>query len=358
MPSVAGSVSAVTAPSGNTTVYDVHSDGTLWMQFAPGGQFDQVDANVKSVSAGTDSNGNPEAFVAHYDGSLTLLDWSASSPTTHIANGVNSVAAEGNGKALVIDYNNFLWQYDPNVWGSVLPAYGNGNPEFQGEPSQAPAPANFVLLDQDVRQATPMLDKFGCPLVADLHSDGSVRIVNPQPNYDISWYGWITIVGNQVSNVQSISSVNEGPYAAPYSPTSFLYTVSRSGDMQMWSLDSNNVPQLAHDLYNAGGAGFKDVNVDWNSGHWVATTNTGQVYHDGQLIDSGVQSAIAGSGGSFYEVKTDGSLFQWSPQPYWEEVLMYTGRTARNPWGYSWRWILTNWTLLDTNVMVNQAILG
>jgi hypothetical protein len=368
-PSAFGAVSSVTDNAGNSVTYDVHTDGTLWGNYN-GSQFIQVrgESNVRSVSAGLDSQNLANVFVVHNDSSLTeqtaqTLAYGLSG--IPIANGVKSVVAEGNGTALVIDNQNFLWQFDRRgVWD--MPLDSNGNPEFQGQPSNPLAP-DFGLMDANVKQATPIaLPGSGSvnPVVA-LHTDGSltsdtlVSVNLPGGRTGNNMLDPAIRMQNStpVTGIVSISSVTMpgSPYAK------FLYTVSSSGDLQKTELSAGVLMTVA-DYGNAGGAGFKDVNVGWNSGisntadpsvppHWVATTNTGYVVRDGQYTDGAAASAFMGPGGSFYEVYTNGTLSQWSPQAHSAWVEFWHRPDLRHPFGY-WYWaqVLTNWTYLDGNV--------
>jgi hypothetical protein len=87
-----------------------------------------------------------------------------------------------------------------------------------------------------------------------------------------------------------------------------------------------------------------DVNVNYASGTEVALTCDGHAYLNGQLqsVASGVSGAYAGPNGTFYDVTTSNSLWQYSPQAhpqYWY-----------NPVSYTWNVYWTNWTLEDSNV--------
>jgi hypothetical protein len=362
-PSIAGAVSSVTDNMGNSVMVEVHTDGTLWAQ-QNGGPLIQpyAEQNVTSVSAGTDINGQAGAFVVDSGGRLTLQNTQSLfnnygfTSTVLAQSGVKSVVAEGNGRALVIDTNGFLWQYDPkNSWSK--PVDSNGNPEFQGQPSLVPwcwgltcqAP-NFSLLDANVTQATP-LTAHGLagsfPTVVALHTDGTltsdtlqvINLPDGQTGYNVLHPAILTPNLTSVAGIVSISSVTMpgSPYA------NYLYTVSSNGDLQKNELSVGDILITDADYGNAGGAGFKDVNVGWNSGDWVATTNTYRVYRDGQLMDGGdVYSAYAGPGGSFYEVSGwSGYLIQWSPQAHSETW-------SWGDWGsYTF---MTNWTILDSNV--------
>jgi hypothetical protein len=370
-PSVFGAVSSVDI-AGNSETFDVHTDGTLWGN-VNGSQFLQVrgESNVRSVSAGLDTQGLANVFVVHNDGSLTLQNTqslASGSPGTLLANNVKSVVAEGNGKALVIDNQNFLWQFDPNG-GWDMPVDSNGNPEFQGQPSQ-PLAANFGLLDANVKQATPLKAQalFGSlNTIVALHTDGTltsdtlqrINLPGGQTGNNMLDPAILTPNLTSVAGIVSISSVTMpgSPYAK------YLYTVSSNGDLQQTELSFGDVLKTDADYGNAGGAGFKDVNVGWNSGnsnsasapvpppHWVATTKTNQSYRDGQLMDGAVASAFMGPGGSFYEVYTNGAMVQWSPQAHTAWVEFYHRPTLQHPFGY-WYWVqvLSNWTSLDGNV--------
>jgi hypothetical protein len=374
-PSLFGAVSSVTDSAGNSETYDVHTDGTLWGNFN-GGQFLQVrgETNVRSVSAGLDNSGLANVFVVHNDGQLTLQNaqtLAGGSPGALLAKGVSGATAEGNGKALIIDNQDFLWQFDPNN-GWRMPVDSNGNPEFAGQPSQ-PLAANFSLLDAHVTQATPLKAQtnaggtmdtvialhWGGTLTSDLlQRNVSTPITMNAPNGTGDNMRIIPVLGmngTAVGGIQSISSVR-----APGSPNAFyLYTVSYNGDLQRSCLTSDrmgNNPQLTWQyLGNANGVGFMDVNVGWNSNanggdDWVATTNTGQVYRDGQLMTGGPAIAFAGPGGSFYEVAPNGTVEQWSPQAHETWVWIYEPPTLNRHGGWIQVPFWTNWTQVDSNV--------
>jgi hypothetical protein len=366
-PSIAGAVSSVNDNMGNSMTLDVHQNGTLWSNFN-GGQFIQVQSegnDVKSVSAGMDISGQADAFVVHNDGRLMQLtaktiNGSLTLQTMQLANNVKSVVAEGNGTALVIDNQNFLWQYNIDLnqkWD--LPVDMNMNERFQGQTSAAqalqingslPMGASFSLLDANVSQATLLKDaEVGNDKVIALHTDGTLTSdLAPTQNSDGTLQ--ITPIAQGIASISSV--IARGNQFA-----NNLYTVDTNGDLKQNELFGSFL-MTVQDFGNANGAGFKDVNVGWNSGDWVATTNTNQVYRDGQLIDSGVVSAFAGPGGTFYEVKTDGTLSQWSAQQHWE-YGWWLVPTNLEPWGGSGGvivkegWYLTNFTSVDSNVSLN-----
>jgi hypothetical protein len=357
-PSVFGAVSSVYDNAGNSETFDVHNDGTLWYQvngspFAPvrdvsNGQL-QSEHNVKSVSAGMNSSGLADAFVVHNDGSLTELqaavqsDGTVKLQSTSLAGGVSKVVAEGNGTALVIDNQNFLWQFDlsPNdQW--PMPVDSNGNPQFPGQPS-TPLAANMSLLDANVSQATLLKDLNGTDTVIALHTDGTLwSDLAPQTNGSLQ--------NTQIATgIASISSV----IARGNQFQNFLYTVSSSGDLQKDMLIGNSwttVQDIGGAASLGGSGSFKDVNVGWSSGDWVATTTSGQVFRDGQLMASGAASAFAGPGGSFYEVTQNGTLEQWSPQAH--EIWVWIYKPPSLNWHGGWIKVpfWTNWTTVDSNV--------
>jgi hypothetical protein len=352
-PSFFGAVSSVTDNRGNSETFDVHTDGTLWGN-VNGSQFVQVqgESNVRAVSAGLDTQGLANVFVLHNDGRLTLQNTQSlvnHTAATPIANGVYRVVAEGNGKALVIDYNDFLWQFDPNNQASgALPVDMNGNPEFQGQPSQPLGP-NFNLLDAHVTQATPLKQQvlFGTQdTVIALHNDGTLSSDLLQTISTPNGAGFNMVNTTIGRNIGSISSVT-----MPGSPNAkYLYTTTSNGHVQKDEL-LGTVLVTDNDYGNANGGFFWDVNVGWNSADWVALTYTAQVYRDGQLMDSGVASAYAGPGGSFYEVKqTNGTLEQWSPQAHETWVWVYKPPSLNWPGGWMKVPFFTNWTALDSNV--------
>jgi hypothetical protein len=114
----------------------------------------------------------------------------------------------------------------------------------------------------------------------------------------------------------------------PEATNKYLYAVDSRGDLHQFILRPYGVSRLpgglwqTADLGNAGGIGFRDVNVDQHDTNWVATTWTGGVYQNGQSIVGidNAASAFAGAGGSFYFVtKSDvggGNLWEWSPQTH------------------------------------------
>jgi hypothetical protein len=366
-PSLFGAVSSVNDSFGNNSLFDVHQNGTLFFQYAsqPNVLITSEGTDVKSVSAGTDNQDHVDALVVHNNGNLTMHNASQLAgyafyglPDTPalLSYGVKSVVAEDKGRALVIDNQNFLWMYDPNQTSFLMPVKddGSGSPEFPGEPTLPlgfpPYWGNFRLLDVNVSQATLLRDKAsGNDTVIALHRDGTLtsdlvlQVPVSTPNGGTGPHQ----VNNPLAlgNIVSISSSD-----VPGSTNAnALYTVGSNGDLQEFFLTG---PLLLRqqDFGNAGGAGFKDVSVG-TSNDWVAVTNTNQVYRDGQLISPDVgpaASAFAGPSGSFYEVTTSGTLYQWSPQPHSVWVQIYTGRTLRNPSGYTWEQALTNWTELDS----------
>jgi hypothetical protein len=358
-PSVFAAVSSVSDNAGHSETFDVHNDGTLWYQvngsaFVPvqdvsNGQL-QSERNVKSVSAGMNSSGLADAFVVHNDGSLTELqavqsDGTVKLQSTSLAGGVSKVVAEGNGTALIIDNQNFLWQFDLNPndqW--PMPVDSNGNPQFPGQPS-TPLAANMSLLDANVLQATLLKDALvGNDKVIALHTDGTLTSdLAPTQNPDAT-----LMITPIAGSIQSISSViaRGNPYA------NYLYTVTSTGHVQKDELFGTAL-MTVQDLGNANGAGFKDVNVGWNSGDWVATTTSGQVFRDGQLMVSGAASAFAGPGGSFYEVTQNGTLEQWSPQAHEIWVWIYQPPILNRPGHWVKVPFWTNWTAVDSNVSDN-----
>jgi hypothetical protein len=390
-PSIAGAVSSVNDTMGNSATYEVHQDGTLWYEFN-GSQFVQVsgESNVKSVSASMDNQNAAQAFVVHNDGRLTLVTAQTianGSPGAQKAYNVKSVVAEGNGMALVIDNQNFLWQFDPNN-GWRMPVDSNGPPgfmglptstgmaEFPGQPSK-PLDANFSLVDANVSQATPLQSATDIGTTIDtviaLHTDGTLTSDLLQRNIsslttmnapdgrgdNMRILPILGMNNTPVGGIQSISSVT-----APGSPFGFfLFTVSSEGVLQKSTLTSpftGGSPTLMSQNLGIGTV-FTDVNVGWNSGDFVATTNTGQVFLDGQLMDSqyAVNSAFAGPGGTFYEVTTSGALNQWSPDLHYGVIPADgpAGWWSNGVWhwasGSSWQFGWTHWTEVDSNVSLN-----
>jgi hypothetical protein len=381
-PSIAGAVSSVNDNMGNSVTFAVHQDGTLWGQFN-GSQFVQVsgESNVKSVSAGMDNQGLADAFVVHNDGSLTLQTAKtlvARSPGIPIPLaapvGISKVVAEAaplgtqeDYKALVIDNNGFLWQFEANdnlAWS--LPVGTDGMPEFPGSQDLG---FLFSLLDANVSQATLLKDVNGTDTVIAMHTDGTL------------WSDLAPMLTNAgtlqdtqiATGIASISSViaRGNPFQ------NFLFTVSSNGDLQQQDLVGNSL-MTVQDFGGASGFGgsgsFNDVNVGWNGGNFVATTNTGQVFlfvatmtntdqvfFTGQLIDSqyAVNSAFAGPGGSFYAVTTSGALNQWSPDLYYGLVPADAnlGFFSNGTWnwagGVNWQLGWTHWTELDSNVSLS-----
>jgi hypothetical protein len=353
-PSLFGAVSSVSDAFGNNSLFDVHQNGTLFFQYAsqPNVLITSEGADVKSVSAGTDNQDHVDALVVHNNGNLTMHNASQlagyayyglpDTPTT-LATGVKSVVAEGNGKALVIDSHNFLWQYDPNQASLGLPVDMYGLPQFAGQPSRQLGPS-MTLLDAHVTQATPLTDAYGQNTVIALHSDGTLtsdqQTTVTLADGGLGFHMWNNTIGGGAQSISSAAAPG-GPYA------NYLYTVTSNGHVQKDEL-SGTMLRTDNDYGNANGAGFKDVNVGWNSGDWVATTNTGQVYRDSQLMDTGVASAFAGPGGTFYAVFINGDLYQWSPQ------LSYLWMRVYNPFGgWTWKEIQTHWTYMESNVSTN-----
>jgi hypothetical protein len=315
VPSINQAVSSAVDSGGNTATLDVHTDGTLWQQYNQG-SFVRVDSNVKSVSASTSWTGDLEAFVVYKNGTMgTLYPTSSGQDGRGPAySGVSSVVAEPDSKALVIDQNKNLWQYD----------YLKG----------VSGPSPWTYLDSNVWQATPLTTfNNGEQGFADLHTDGTVHlgfngVVNP-----LQWGN-----GSPVGNIQSIAGDRFGD----------LYMVNYQGDLQQWMVVGGNSQYwpttFEHADYGApgGGGGYFDVNVDYKSGTMVAMTFNDQVYLNGKYEGSGVYGAYAGTNGNFFEVTTNATLYQWSPQAH--ESYYY------NPWTYSWIPYWTNWTYEDSNV--------
>jgi hypothetical protein len=358
-PSVFGAVSSVSDNAGNSETYDVHTDGTLWGN-VNGSQFVQVRgvSNVHSVSAGLDNSSLANVFVVHNDGSLELLNAQTivnnttpnSTPQQgqHLANGVYRVTAEGNGKALVIDNNNFLWQYDPNGPSPGMPFNSDGSPEFPGQPS-TPLGPNFTLLDAHVTQATPLKEQLafgGVQTVVALHSDGTLTSDTQQASSNSTPYNVL-----KVTIGQGIWSISSAPANDQY-----LYTLSSNGHVQKNELLDWTTPTLTVDAdYLSANQGILDVNVGWNGTDWVAISGGGQVYRDGQLVSgsSGALSAYAGPGGTFYDVAQNGDLVQWSPQAH--EVWVWVYKPPAFNWHGGWVKVpfSTNWTTVDSHVSAN-----
>jgi hypothetical protein len=323
-PSIANAVSTFTDNSGNTATFDIHSDYSLWGWFQ-GQQPNQVTTCVTSVSVNTDQWGFDSALIVGKDYSLTRLDPGGLTPIIGYGvnhnvvggpQGVASVVAEPNGRALLIDWRDNLWQFDPNL----------------------PVGRQFSEVDSHVTQATPMQDTQGTYCVADLHQDGSIAVFRINPSDNTQWW-CVGSMGVGSFSYTSISS-NTGPLA----PTRGLYAVDSQGDLHEFILrpyaavrSPVGLWQTA-DLGNAGGMGFRDVHVDQNDTNWVATTWTDGVYLNGQLI-AGIDnaaSAFAGAGGSFYFVTRGdlgGNLWEWSPQTH-----------------FAWGGGVTHFTYLDSHV--------
>jgi hypothetical protein len=352
-PSAFGAVSSVNY-GGNSETFDVHTDGTLWANLN-GSQFVQVtgESNVRSVSVGLDSQNLATVFVVHNNGQLTertaQIPLNGSGMT--LANGVKSVVAEGNGQALVIDNQNFLWQFDPNQPGLGLAFNSDGTPEFQGQPGQSLGP-NFTLLDANVTQATPLkaqlLTGGSTPTVIALHGDRTLTSDTTQ-TIDLPGGG----SGNNVlqatiaQGITSISSVTP-----PGDPNAiYLYVTTTNGHVKKVDLFDNTLYTYT-DYAPPSGDAFIDVNVGWNSADWVATTRGGQVYRDGQLIGGGA-SAFAGPGGSSYAVTQNGTLEQWSSQQHETWVWIYQPPVLNRPGHWVKVPFWTNWTTVDSNVSTN-----
>jgi hypothetical protein len=310
-PSINQTVSAVADQHGNTMTFDVHSDGTVWLQLN-NGSFGQVDSNARSVSASTDPSGYGYAFVTHKDGTVTSLhpaDPGANS--TWWSSGWQSVEALPGGYGLAILNNGDLYEYDPNLPGGL-----------------------YWLVDSNVWQVSRLISVNGTPMFVDLHNDGSVYL------------GWTDGSGalrpleyglNQtpLTNIQSITSDAKGD----------VWTVDYSGDMQQWRIYGENgggsayPDQLVADYGNAGGAGFFDVNAAPN-GNWAAMTFDDRLYFNGSFLASNVYAAYAGPVNTCLEVTSTGALYQWSPDTHW---------VVQNHDGFLWGF-QTNWTFEDSNV--------
>jgi hypothetical protein len=300
VPSINQAVSAAVDSGGNTITFDVHTDGTLWQQVNQG-SFVQVDSNAKAVSASTNAGGGVYAFVVHKDGTLTTLNYSPSGDWNGPAYlGVKSAVAEQGGNGLVIDQNNNLWQYNPGAWGSP-----------------------WTYLDSNVWQATPTVDLHGEAVVADVHLDGTAYLGSPAGG-PFQYFA---------SNIQSISG---GKFLTS------LYTVNFSGELDQWYVADAGAASIVGVYANPGNGGYFDVSVDYNSGNMVAMTFDDRVFQNGQYEGSGVYGAYAGPNGTFLEVTTNATLYQWSPQAH--EQWYYNFKT--HTFGQYW----TNWTYEDSNV--------
>ena len=289
----------VIAGTGGTSVFDLHSDGKLYLQNADT-TWDYLDGGVQAI-AGT---GGTSVFDLHSDGKLYLQN--ADTTWRYLDGGVQVIAGTGGTSVFDLHSDGKLYlQNADTTWdyldGGVQAIAGTGGTSVfdlhsDGKLYLQNADTTWRYLDGGVQ----VIAGTGGTSVFDLHSDGKLYLQNADTTWHYLDGGVQAIAGTGGTSVFDLHSDGK------------LYL--QDADTTWDDLDGG-VQVIA----GTGGTSVFDLHSDGK----LYLQNADTTWH---YLDGGVQ-AIAGTGGtSVFDLHSDGCLYLQNSDATWQLVdrLVYS----------------------------------